>query len=117
MIRFVTILVGVLAAFIVNLVFLPPKYEVKLFRKIYILQDDIIRWTRLAVRQASEHTSTKTALSKFKTVYYEWIRCMISIRKSVIILKIKICKSSQTSSLSSNDFNFKEKFGIATAFA
>lgn len=67
LIRFVTILVGgVLAAFVVNLVFLPPKYEVKLFRKIYILQDDIIRWTRLAVRQASEHTSTKTALSKFK---------------------------------------------------
>jgi len=67
LIRFVTILVGVLAAFVVNLVFLPPKYEIKLFRKIYILQDDIIRWTRLAVRQASEHTSTKGALSKFKS--------------------------------------------------
>ena len=48
-----------ISRFVVNLVFLPPKYEVKLFRKIYILQDDIIRWTRLAVRQASEHTSTK----------------------------------------------------------
>ena len=35
LIRFVTILVGVLAAFVVNLFFLPPKYEVKLFRKIY----------------------------------------------------------------------------------
>ncbi|MCY9547038.1 FUSC family protein [Lysinibacillus xylanilyticus] len=67
LIRFVTILVGVLAAFVVNLFFLPPKYEVKLFRKIYFLQDDIIRWTRLAVRQASEHTSTKEALSKFKS--------------------------------------------------
>ncbi|GLC90280.1 FUSC family protein [Lysinibacillus piscis] len=66
LIRFTTILVGVLAAFIVNLFFLPPKYEAKLFHKIYMLQDDIIRWTRLAVRQASEHTSTKAALSKFK---------------------------------------------------
>ncbi|MEG0260274.1 MAG: aromatic acid exporter family protein [Lysinibacillus sp.] len=65
LIRFSTILVGVLAAFVVNLFFLPPKYEVKLFRKIYFLQDDIIRWTRLAVRQASEHTSTKAALNKF----------------------------------------------------
>lgn len=66
-IRFATIFVGVLSAFVVNLFFLPPRYEVKLFRKINFLQDDIIRWTRLAVRQASEHTSTKAALSKFKT--------------------------------------------------
>lgn len=64
-IRFVTVMVGVFAAFIVNLVFIPPKYEIKLFKMIDSLQDDIIRWTRLAARQASEHTSTKVALSKF----------------------------------------------------
>ena len=66
LIRFGTIMIGVFAAFIVNLVFLPPKYEIKLFKSIYSLQDDIIRWTRLAVRQASEHTSTKHALKKLK---------------------------------------------------
>ncbi|HJH11015.1 MAG TPA: aromatic acid exporter family protein [Metalysinibacillus jejuensis] len=66
LIRFATILVGVLAAFVVNLIFIPPRYETKLFKKIYFLQDDIIRWTRLAIRQASEHTSTKAALAKFK---------------------------------------------------
>lgn len=66
-IRFATIMVGVLAAFIVNLFFLPPRYEVKLFKKIYSLQDDIIRWIRLAIRQASEHTSTKSVLPKLKT--------------------------------------------------
>lgn len=65
-IRFVTVMVGVFAAFIVNLVFLPPRYEVKLFKMISLLQDDIIRWTRLAARQASEHTSTKAALNKFQ---------------------------------------------------
>jgi uncharacterized membrane protein YgaE (UPF0421/DUF939 family) len=65
-IRFATVMVGVFAAFIVNLVFLPPRYEIKLFTMIDSLQDDIIRWTRLAARQASEHTSTKTALNKFE---------------------------------------------------
>ncbi|KGR77818.1 FUSC family protein [Ureibacillus sinduriensis] len=65
-IRFLTVMVGVFAAFIVNLVFLPPRYEIKLFTTIDSLQDDIIRWTRLAARQASEHTSTKAALSKFQ---------------------------------------------------
>lgn len=64
MIRFGTVMIGVFAAFIVNLVFIPPRYEVKLFKNINFLQDDIIRWTRLAVRQASEHTSTKMAIKK-----------------------------------------------------
>lgn len=67
LIRFATVMLGVFAAFLVNLVFLPPKYEVKLFKDINSLQDDIIRWTRLAVRQASEHTSTKMAINKLNS--------------------------------------------------
>ena len=67
LIRFGTVMVGVVAAFIVNIVFIPPKYEVKLFKKMNSLQDDIIRWTRLAVRQASEHTSGKMAIKKLST--------------------------------------------------
>ncbi len=67
LIRFTTVMVGVFAAFIVNLVFLPPRYEIKLFKNINSMQDDIIRWSRLAVRQASEHTSTKIALTKLKS--------------------------------------------------
>lgn len=61
-IRFTTVMIGVLAAFIVNLVFLPPKYETRLFASTKYLQDDITRWIRLAVRQASEHTSTKQSV-------------------------------------------------------
>lgn len=66
LIRFGTVMLGVFAAFIVNLIFLPPKYEVKLFKNINSVQDDIIRWTRLAVRQASEHVSTKITITKLK---------------------------------------------------
>ncbi|MEK4427046.1 aromatic acid exporter family protein [Solibacillus sp. FSL K6-1523] len=67
LIRFGTVMLGVFAAFIVNLIFLPPKYEVKLFKNINSVQDDIIRWTRLAVRQASEHVSTKITITKLKS--------------------------------------------------
>ncbi|MDV6379289.1 aromatic acid exporter family protein [Sporosarcina sp. GW1-11] len=66
LLRVATILVGVLAAFLVNLVFMPPKYETKLFQAIHQAQDEIIRWTRLAGRQASEHSATKKSLSKVK---------------------------------------------------
>ncbi|GKV65088.1 MULTISPECIES: FUSC family protein [Sporosarcina] len=66
LLRVATILVGVLAAFLVNLIFMPPKYETKLFQAIHQAQDEIIRWTRLAGRQASEHSATKKSLSKLK---------------------------------------------------
>lgn len=67
LIRFATVLVGVFAAFVINFFFLPPRYEVKLFKKIGYLQDDIFRWTRLAIHQVSEHTSTKAAISRLKS--------------------------------------------------
>lgn len=66
LLRFVTIVVGVLAAFLVNLLFMPPKYETKLFQSIHETQDEIIRWTRIAGRQASEHIATKKSLKKLK---------------------------------------------------
>ena len=71
LIRFGSVMIGVFSAFIVNIVFLPPRYEVKLFKKINTLQDDIIRWTRLAARSASEHASMKMALKKLNKRYKE----------------------------------------------
>lgn len=66
LIRFSTILVGVISAFIVNLIFLPPKFETKLFSSIHYTQDEIIRWIRIAVRHASDHSSTKQAINQMK---------------------------------------------------
>lgn len=66
LIRFSTILVGVVSAFAVNLIFLPPKFEAKLFNSIHYTQDEIIRWIRIAVRHASDHSSTKHAISQMK---------------------------------------------------
>lgn len=66
LLRFVTIGIGVLASFAVNMFFMPPKYETKLFQSIHQAQDEIIRWTRLAGRQASEHIATKKSLTKLK---------------------------------------------------
>lgn len=64
LLRFLTVLVGVLSASLVNLLFMPPKYEAKLFQSIYQAQDEIIRWTRLAGRQASERIASKKSIAK-----------------------------------------------------
>ncbi len=65
-IRFLTVLLGVFAAFIVNLVFLPPKYETKLFNRITENTEDIIKWTRVNIRHASEHSVLKEDIEKIK---------------------------------------------------
>ncbi|MBA4536299.1 aromatic acid exporter family protein [Bacillus aquiflavi] len=63
-IRFSTIMLGVLSAFVVNLVFLPPKYENKLYYKIYNVSEEIMRWIRLI--HASEHKLLKNDIGKIK---------------------------------------------------
>lgn len=65
-IRFFTILLGVLAAFIVNLVFLPPKYETKLYNRISENTEEIIKWIRISLRSTSEHTVLKEEIVKLK---------------------------------------------------
>jgi uncharacterized membrane protein YgaE (UPF0421/DUF939 family) len=65
-IRFSTIMIGVFSAFIVNLVFLPPKYENKLYFKISWTTEEIIRWIRLSTRHDFDHHLLKADIEKLK---------------------------------------------------
>lgn len=71
LLRFVTVTIGVLSAFFVNLLFLPPKYETKLFQSIYQAQDEIMRWSRLAGRQAAERIAIKKSIANLKELLSE----------------------------------------------
>ncbi|MBN3543781.1 FUSC family protein [Fictibacillus barbaricus] len=64
--RFLLIMLGVLSAFLVNLVFMPPKYETKLYYKISDHTDEIIKWIRMITRHASEHSAIKEDLTHLK---------------------------------------------------
>ncbi|UOY91818.1 aromatic acid exporter family protein [Ectobacillus sp. JY-23] len=66
LLRFVTIMVGVLAAFLVNLVFMPPKYETKLYYKITNNTEEILKWIRMNIRQASDFVTLKTDIDRMK---------------------------------------------------
>ncbi|WP_223589788.1 FUSC family protein [Neobacillus bataviensis] len=68
-IRFSTIMIGVFSAFIVNLVFMPPKYENKLYLKIADTTEEIIRWIRLSTRHDFDHQLLKTDIEKLKDSY------------------------------------------------
>ena len=64
--RFLSILLGILSSFIVNLVFIPPKYEAKVYSQISSTTEDILKWIRISTRHASEHTLLKKDISRIK---------------------------------------------------
>lgn len=65
-IRFLTIMLGILSAFVVNLVFLPPKYENKLYFRIANITEEATKWIRINSRHASEHTFLKKDIERIK---------------------------------------------------
>ncbi len=66
LIRFATIMIGVFASFLINLVFLPPKYETKLYHKLDSSTEEILKWIRLSTRHASEFHLLKKDLERLK---------------------------------------------------
>lgn len=64
--RFSSMLLGILAAFIVNLVFLPPRYETRLFKKIDQATTDILQWLRVTTRQLSDEPALKYEITRIQ---------------------------------------------------
>lgn len=61
-----SILLGILSAFIVNMIFLPPKHETRLFQNISDVTEDILKWMRLTSRFASEEKLLKKDIGTIK---------------------------------------------------
>ncbi|WP_062052088.1 aromatic acid exporter family protein [Bacillus sp. JCM 19034] len=57
--RFSLILLGVCSAFVINLLFIPPKYETKLYQKLLDVSEEIHRWLQLFIRQSADHQALK----------------------------------------------------------
>ncbi len=64
--RFVLIMVGVFSAFIVNMLFLPPKHETQLYHKISDSTESIIKWIRLLTRHDAKQKMLNKDLDKLK---------------------------------------------------
>ena len=66
LVRTGTVILGVLSAFLVNLIFLPPKYETKLVSHVVENTDEVIKWIRLLTRKTTEHSMLKEDIEKLK---------------------------------------------------
>ncbi|WLD93986.1 aromatic acid exporter family protein [Alkalihalobacillus sp. AL-G] len=62
--RFSVIMIGVVCSFLVNLAFLPPKYETRLYHKNVKNTEHIAQWIRLATRNDAERKILKEDLAK-----------------------------------------------------
>ncbi|MGM9926410.1 MAG: aromatic acid exporter family protein [Bacillus sp. (in: firmicutes)] len=62
LLRFSSIMIGVLSSFVVNLLFMPPKYETKLYYKITSITEDIYKWIRVSTRHLSEPIHLKNEI-------------------------------------------------------
>lgn len=78
--RVLLVFIGVASAFVVNLVFLPPNYENKLYYKILNQTTDLFKWIRLIGQHASDHTMIKNELKTFQdekfkmSQFYLWFK-------------------------------------------
>ncbi|MFB5664210.1 aromatic acid exporter family protein [Alteribacillus sp. HJP-4] len=62
--RFLLIMIGVFSAFAVNLIFLPPKHETKLYYKVSSLTEEVIRWIRVLTRHDTNQKSLKDDIAR-----------------------------------------------------
>jgi uncharacterized membrane protein YgaE (UPF0421/DUF939 family) len=76
--RFSLVMLGVVAAFIVNLVFMPPNYENRLYHLILNQSTKLMTWVRLLLQHAPERATIKAELKqiqdqKFRiSEFFQW---------------------------------------------
>lgn len=64
--RFSLALIGVGSSFVVNLVFMPPKFETRLYNRIVQNSEEIIQSLRLLARRESSYTVLKDDIETFR---------------------------------------------------
>ncbi|WP_018923333.1 FUSC family protein [Salsuginibacillus kocurii] len=69
--RFGLIMIGVFAAFLVNLFFLPPRHEDKLYRKVVDNTDEVLRWIRLVTRKETNQATLKKDIPRINETMLE----------------------------------------------
>lgn len=62
--RFLLIMIGVFSAFVVNMIFLPPKHESQLYHRMTDTNDQIIQWIRLILHHEVEYQTLKQDINK-----------------------------------------------------
>lgn len=64
--RIATVLVGISIASLINILFLPPKYETRLYTKLATTTEEILKWLRICSRQTSDPSSLRAEIESLR---------------------------------------------------
>lgn len=64
--RFSALTLGVVSAFLVNLLFVPPRHEVRLFKQLDSITSDILQWLRISTHHLSDELALRTELGRIQ---------------------------------------------------
>lgn len=64
--RFSSLMLGIFSAFLVNLLFIPPRYETTLFQQINQITTEILKWLRITTRHLSDDPSLKKEMTRIE---------------------------------------------------
>ncbi|WP_026314565.1 FUSC family protein [Heyndrickxia acidiproducens] len=70
-VRFATLFIGIFSSFLVNLIFLPPKYEAKLFVRLTHATEELLKFIRITSRQEADYHLLKEELPTIKERVYK----------------------------------------------
>ncbi|AEH54377.1 protein of unknown function DUF939 [Heyndrickxia coagulans 2-6] len=70
-IRFATLFIGIFSSFLVNLIFLPPKYEARLYVRLTHVTEELLKFIRIAARQEADYQLLKEELPGIKDRVYK----------------------------------------------
>lgn len=65
--RFTFVMIGVLSAFVVNTLFLPPKFETKMYYNCLNISSDIFKWIRLEINGSTEFHAVKRDIDDIRS--------------------------------------------------
>src|SRR5699024_10064629 len=65
--RFSLVMIGVLVSLLVNLVFIPPRYETKMYHNCFNIANDIFKWMRLELNAVTESQNVKKDLEQLQS--------------------------------------------------
>ncbi|UBH10413.1 FUSC family protein [Macrococcus armenti] len=64
--RFTFVMIGVISAFVVNTLFLPPKFESKIYYQCLNISSDIFKWIRLEINGSTEFHAVKRDIDNIR---------------------------------------------------
>ena len=65
--RFTFVMIGVISAFVVNTLFLPPKFESKIYYQCLSISSDIFKWIRLEINGSTEFHAVKRDIDNIRS--------------------------------------------------